>query len=384
MKFKKLVFGSVLISSLLLCSCNSYGSVNDNQINVINDTREIRYKGDRIDSIKEYDNVKGFCWIDDNNIIIGKMNTKPLNHVQGLLETEKNKDKINLYNNLLRCYKYYAYSLYILNVDTNEERLISDADSCQYYPYISNNKKLIAYVNATYKNNEGEKLYISDLNGNVKLKIDSKYQFVSWLDSNNILIKNYENEKMKYYKIDLNGNKKLLDDFEITDDYVTAKDNKIYYKEFNRFEDNVGNYFDLKVYNINTNSTKTLKKDIVSYRLLNNKDIILERRSKIFNCNEFVLTKIDAKNEYKLTDGIFSYSLDYANNNIFYTLRKSNGESGFYMMNLDDQKEICISNKIFGSEIIISPSSDKFMVDTTKSDEKSFAYDVLNIYKLNK
>ncbi len=67
----------------------------DNQINVINDTRDIGYKGDRIDSIKEYDNVKGFCWIDDNNIIIGKMNTKPLNHVQGLLETEKNKDKIN-------------------------------------------------------------------------------------------------------------------------------------------------------------------------------------------------------------------------------------------------------------------------------------------------
>lgn len=378
MKKRKILAGIVLISiSVGIVGYAKYGTsllAKNENMKVIKDTKDI--KAIKVAKVKvdRYDNILGVQWIDENNLIISKVNKE-----QEPIKIDTNTVKASI--DVKNIYKY--------NLNSKSENLIGNKSENTEYGIVSPDKKHILYTTEYQKESIG---YISDINGNVITKISDSdidsYDFenASWINDDQIIIPCPSIGG--FVIINTDGNIEKLKDIEKADNTegvdalsiikpVKVGD-KIYYTKIHRGEEENNK---LMVYDIKTKSKHMLiKDDVLDFKLSSNKDqlaAVVYNEHK--NINELTIMKLDGTNRKIVDEGTIT-SIDWSKNQeeIAYSLY-GDDESGVYIVNINTgEKRLVIEGESYYN-IEYSPSGEKLMVNATKDvvDEKTNKNDKL-------
>lgn len=365
MKKRKILAGIVLISiSVGIVGYAKYGTsllAKNENMKVIKDTKDI--KAIKVAKVKvdRYDNILGVQWVDENNLIISKVNKE-----QEPIKIDTNTVKASI--DVKNIYKY--------NLNSKSEDLIGNKSENTEYGIVSPDKKHILYTTEYQKESIG---YISDINGNVITKISDSdidsYDFenASWINDNQIIIPCPSIGG--FVIINTDGNIEKLKDIEKVDNTegvdalsiikpVKVGD-KIYYTKIHRGEEENNK---LMVYDIKTKSKHMLiKDDVLDFKLSSNKDqlaAVVYNEHK--NINELTIMKLDGTNRKIVDEGTIT-SIDRSKNQeeIAYSLY-GDDESGVYIVNINTgEKRLVIEGESYYN-IEYSPSGEKLMVNATK------------------
>ncbi len=166
------------------------------KIYVAKDTKNILADNVTASKIDTYEELIGYDWLSENEILVSK----------------ENKELDPIKNNLG---EFKVQNLYSYDLNSKKEKSIADKSKFQSYAISSPDKKHAFYVNDFEKENIG---YITDSEGNVKVKINEPYMDMAdltqaqWI-SNEELIMPYMNIK-GFYVVKIDGTSAKIENVE--------------------------------------------------------------------------------------------------------------------------------------------------------------------------
>lgn len=336
----------------------------NNNVTIIKDTKDIKATKTAKVKTDTYEGVSGVSWIDENNIIVSKVN-KELQPIK--IDTNTVKADFDMTN------------LYLYDLDSKSEKVIGDKSEYTKSGVVSPDQKHIFY---TSENEEDGTGYISDRNGNIITKISD-----SDIDAYDLINANWINDKQiiipchsigGFAIINVDGNIEKIKDVEKTnnkDDEEAISivnpvkvGDKIYYNKMHVWKEGSK----LIVYDTKTKEKKMLIKDeVLEFKLSNNKDqlvAIIYNSDK--NIHELTTMDLEGENRQILTEGsISSVSWSKDGSKIAYTSYEEY-ESGVYIVDTKTKEKKLVTEGDGYYDVVCSPSGKKLMVNRTVDDEK--------------
>ncbi|PAB60051.1 TolB-like translocation protein [Anaeromicrobium sediminis] len=313
---------------------------------VIDDTKDAVYEDIAIEKIKVYEGMKGFEWVNDEEIIVGKENKELYSKVDGHVSA------------IMR-------NLYLYDVETKEEKIFTDKSQYQEYPIVSPDRKHILYVNMLENKGTG---YIVDMDGKIKVKISLPYvqEFTEakWVNNDEIIIPFMGSH---FHFVNVDGTTRKIENAEDhMIQYAFKVNDKVYYKTYDK---------KMKVYDINMKEKILFEDNVTGFYLSpDKKELILSKHLVKEQKDSLILTDLNGKNKEILVEGRFIYGVNWSpdGTKLAYMLNKgSNGDVGFYIMDMKNKIQSFVSTEYFGyGAPIWSPSGKKIMINMDKQENE--------------
>ncbi len=346
-------------------------SVSDknNTTTIVKDTKDIKATKTAKVKTDTYEGVSGVKWIDENNIIISKVN-KELPPIK--VDSEKVKADFDVKN------------LYLYDLNSKNEKLMGSKSEYIESGVVSPDQRHIFY---TSENKEDGTGYISDTNGNIITKISDSdidaydIKNANWINDKQIIIPcnhiggfaviNIDGNIEKIKDVEKTNNEKGIDALSIINPVKVG--DKIYYTKIHRGQEEDNK---LIAYDIKTKEKKmVIKDDILEFKLSNNKDqLVAIVYNSDRNTHELTIMDLDGKNRQILTEGsIESASWSKDGSKIAYTSYEEY-ESGVYIVDTKTKEKELVTEGNGYYNLEYSPSCKKLMVNRTIDAEKSSKY----------
>ncbi|MPQ44101.1 hypothetical protein [Clostridium tarantellae] len=359
-----------------------FNEVND--IKIIKETESI--KDDNIlAKLETYEDMIGYDWLNDNEILAVKENKKKKNR-----EITKTIDSSN---NGITVESIDSFSnLGIYNLNNKNIEFIAKKDTSQAYVVSSPDQKHIFYVDCINPFKPGTKAYIADLKGNIKAKIDAKnmsladFDKAKWINNDEVIMR-YDSIK-GFAILNINGSLDKIENVENWDmetqknpfkgsmiNYVDKVGDNIYYTHIDL--ETKKDRDKMKIYNLKTKETKNfIEENVADFQVSPNKKQILITKEKIDKKgniigSEMVITDLQGKNEeliYTENMGI-PYGQCWAPDS---TKISYIGSKGVKMYDLKTKKNYLVISGEYYTPTNWSPSSKKIMVHTTEKDKNGY------------
>ncbi|WBW97182.1 hypothetical protein [Oceanirhabdus sp. W0125-5] len=292
---------------------------------------------DVVDKIQVYEKVKGYGWLEDNEIF-------------GIIEDEKIEKEI----------QDEVYDL--RNIPFLKEKIVSPENLPYGHINISPDKKKVFYVN------EARQIgYILNLKGKIKASVKGLYASelseAIWVNNEELVM---PDKGTGFYIININGKETKIEDVENEENISKAikLGNRIYYTTQNELDRK------MKVYDISTKEKKLFIEDrVMDFHLsLKGNEFILETSNLKEDKNSLLLVDLEGKNKDVVAEGrmIYGTSLSHDGSKLAYIVNsRGEGEEGLFLIDLEKNKRNQLSTSYLDieTELKWNPSGNKIMIN---------------------
>lgn len=338
----------------------------DKTITVIENTESVVYQDVAIKDIQVLENMYGVDWLSDDKVLILKENK-------------------SLYEGLDFHVSDILSNLYVTDLTTGEERLISDPSVAQMLPVVSKDKQYIYYVDYMPVF-EGEMHYgigrIVDMDGNEVMSTEERplYDFYEAVFSrDNELLMSDNEGNIKIYKMD--GTVTTVENVETDRNIrqIGKVDDEIY---FTILEDK-----SLWVYDMKTEEKRLVAENAPDFTISPEGDqMVLTKVDFDKGTNALVLLDLNDEKQQPLTEGSFIYGVQWSPDGSRITYMKNegpSGDAGMYVMVMETQKEFLISKDYFGGNAALwNSTGEKLLLNQSGSDEEGWLVESIHIITL--
>lgn len=344
-------------------------------ISIIKNTKNILAEQGNAAKIDMYENMIGHEWLDENKMMVLKENNQ-----EQPIKTKVGNLKVS--------------NLYLYDSQSQKEKIIADKSTNQSEVMISPDKKHIFYVNNFENSGTG---YISDSEGNIKVKINESYtdnydlSQAKWINDQELIMPCMDINGFCIVKLDgtitkveniekgTPQTKDLLNGLAIKD--IVKVGDKIYYVTINRGCPE--NDDKMKVYDMKTKETKEfIKDDVLDLNLSpDKKQFIITTANSDKKVNELILIDLEGKHREVLAEGyIFGQCWSTDGTKVAY-ISNQEGLEGLFEIDLNVKKNTLIAAGEYYAPVSWSPSSKKIMVHSGQQRDGKII-DITNVVTL--
>lgn len=374
MKKSSILAGALLVTiSVGITGCNKYGTGwegKNQNIKIIKDTESIKATKRANVKIDKYENMSGVKWIDENNLIISKLN-KEVAPIK--IDTNTLKADIDVKN------------IYSYNLMDKSEKIIGNKSECISSCVVSPDKKNIFYTVEYEKESIG---YISNINGDILTKISDRdintydFQNASWVNDTQIIIPchgiggfaliNTDGKIEKIKNVEQIGNGDSLNSVNIIEPKKVG--DKVYYIKIHRGQKENNK---LIVYDTKTKEKKMLiKEDVLEFKFSrDNKKLATVVYSEEKKRHELTIIDLNGANRKIVANGSIN-NVDWSKDGkeVAYTSYEEH-ERGVYTVDITTSNKSLIIQGEGYYDVKYSPNGEKLMVNSTKDLPKDSSKD---------